>query len=92
MTLKDISEIIKKQGGYTQEIFDSIDKVIEESNWDSYKDPDIMYFFRTVTDLDRDDRVQTAINKIVNKMYDKGIQPPCMSGCDPECPFKSLED
>lgn len=90
MTFREISEKIKAEG-YTPEVFNLLDETIEKGNWESYKDPDIMYLFKTITELDYNQGMQDVIGKLVNKMYDKGIQPPCMSGCDPECPFKEIE-
>ena len=90
MTLTEMSEVFKDRG-FTPETLDMLDKSIDEGDWESYKDPDILRLFKTVTDMDYNDGIQKAIGKLVNKMYDKGIQPPCMSGCDPECPFKEFE-
>lgn len=90
MTFREISEKIKAEG-YTLEVFNLLDETIKNGNWESYKDPDIMYFFKTITELDYNQEIQNVIGKLVDKMYEKGIQPPCMSGCDPECPFKEIE-
>lgn len=90
MTLTEVSEIFKRKG-FTAETLDMLDKAVEEGDWGSYKDPDILRLFKTVTSMDYEDRIQKSIGRLVDKMYNKGINPPCMSGCDPDCPFKEFE-
>lgn len=89
--VKDICNEIKELGKYTDESIAELERAIEASDWDSYKDPELLTFMSTINKLDFDSRIQDLLSKIVEKMYGKGIQPPCFSGCDPECPFKEFE-
>lgn len=90
-TLIDICNEIKEAGQYTDTSIADLSEAIKNSEWDSYKDPELLTFMSTINKLDFDSRIQDLLSKIVEKMYEKGIQTPCFSGCDPECPFKEFE-
>jgi hypothetical protein len=82
---------VKTKGGYSEELIEKFKETIDEADWNSYKDPELLTFMSTINKLEFDPRVQKLLGSIVEKMDAKGIQTPCFSGCDPECPFKEFE-
>ena len=91
MGMHELCIELKEKDEYSDELVEKFRAVIKEADWNSYKDPELLDFMKTINSLDFDSRAQELLIEIVTKLSEKGIQTPCFSGCDPECPFKEFE-
>lgn len=89
--MHDLCQELREKGEYSDELVERFKKSIKEADWNSYKDPELLDFMKTINRLDFDSRAQYLLIDIVTKLSEKGIQTPCFNGCDPECPFKEFE-
>ena len=91
MKIDEAIALVEKEGHYTDENISTLWEALKESNPVDFKDKNVVKFMRFINKWDFDPRIQTLVGNLVDYMDTKGVQPPCLNGCDDECAFHEAE-
>ena len=91
MTIKEAIDNVKKDGHWTEENIKILHEAVDSTDYDSFEDPKLREFINFINEEPYDKGVQSIVASIVIKLMDKGVQSPCVSGCNPSCAFHEME-
>ena len=91
MSLDEAISRIESEEHYTDENISNLWESLKETDPSDFKDANVVKFMKFINKKDFDPRIQTLVVDLVKYMDDKGVQPPCLNGCDDGCAFHEAE-
>lgn len=91
MTIDDICKELILNEGFNDNLFEEFSKALLSDDIKDFSDPNLKKLMSVAANLPFEERVQELITAFTKKMFDKGVQIPCMSSCTDDCIFHELE-